>query len=141
MKAQAKPSAKARPIPTEGTQTPTQSAIVLLVRLAVNVIGMYLVIGWFVQDTEATLGYATVAGLIFFVVNTVVKPFIKLLSLPFILLTLGLFTLVVNAAMIGLTFLFIPDLSISFWPAIGAGLLMSVVNYLANVIVMPYNKK
>lgn len=42
-------------------------------------------------------------ALVFAGVNTVVKPIIKLLSLPLVILTLGLFLLVVNALMLGLT--------------------------------------
>lgn len=114
---------------------------IFLARLAVNCAGMYLVIGWFAYDTEPpTLTIAIIAGLIFSLINTVVKPFVKILSLPFVLITLGLFTLLVNAAMIGLTFLFIPGIQINFWGAVGAGLLMSAINYLANLMIMPYNK-
>jgi putative membrane protein len=115
--------------------------LVFLVRLAINCAGMYLVISWFsASSDQATFGTALIAGIIFCIVNAVVKPFVKLLSLPFILVTMGLFVLVVNAAMIGLTFLLIPGLQIHFWGAVAAGLLMSVVNYLANLIVMPYNR-
>ena len=42
-------------------------------------------------------------GLIFGVVNALVKPMVKLLSLPVTILTLGLFTIVINAAMLWLT--------------------------------------
>ena len=42
-------------------------------------------------------------GLIFGVVNAIVGPVLRFLSLPFVLLTLGLFLLVVNAALLGLT--------------------------------------
>jgi putative membrane protein len=49
------------------------------------------------QDRVITL---VLVALIFGIVNTVVAPVVKLLSLPFIILTLGLFLLVVNAAML-----------------------------------------
>lgn len=52
------------------------------------------------QDQVVTL---VVVALIFGVVNAVVAPVIKLLSLPFIILTLGLFLIVVNALMLLLT--------------------------------------
>lgn len=117
-----------------------KETLIFLIRLAINCFGMWLVIGWFAYSGDNSIGIAIIAGIIFTVINTVIKPFVKLLSLPFIIVTLGLFTLVVNAAMIALTLLFVPDVTISFWPAVGAGLLMSAINYLANLIIMPYNK-
>lgn len=55
------------------------------------------------SGTEDRLVTLVVVALIFGVVNAVVAPVLKLLSLPFIILTLGLFLLVINAAMLLLT--------------------------------------
>lgn len=52
------------------------------------------------STTEDRVITLVLVALIFGVVNTVVAPVLKLLSLPFIILTLGLFLLVVNAAML-----------------------------------------
>jgi putative membrane protein len=57
-------------------------------------------------NADAPLGISGTflwVALIFAVVNAVVRPIVKLVSLPFVLLTLGLFYLVINAAMLGLT--------------------------------------
>ena len=51
-------------------------------------------------------------GLIFGVVNAVVGPILRLLSLPFVLLTLGLFLIVINAALLGLTALLTDRLTV-----------------------------
>ena len=56
-------------------------------------------------DSPMTL---VLAGLLLGVVNAIVRPFALLLSLPALLLTLGLFLLVVNAAMLGLVALLLP---------------------------------
>ncbi|MFQ4148735.1 phage holin family protein [Arthrobacter sp. LAPM80] len=73
-------------------------------------------------------------GLVFGVVNALVKPVVKLLSLPVTFLTLGLFTIVINAAMLWLTawvtsftpaHLTIDDF---FWTAIFAALIISLVS-------------
>ena len=48
------------------------------------------------------------AGLLLGVVNAIVRPFALLLSLPALVLTLGLFLLVINAAMLGLVALMLP---------------------------------
>ena len=76
------------------------------------------------------------AGLIFSVVNTVIKPILTIFSLPLIFLTLGLFTILVNAAMVGLTIWIMPDVQMSFWGAIESCILISVINYLVN-LAMP----
>lgn len=57
-------------------------------------------------DASATIGIVLAylfIGLIFGLVNAVVRPIVSLLSLPITCLTLGLFALVINAAMLGLT--------------------------------------
>ncbi len=59
------------------------------------------------------------ATLVFGLVNAVVRPAMVLLSLPLTVLTLGLFLLVVNAAMLGLAALLVPGFRIAgFWPAL-----------------------
>lgn len=76
-------------------------------------------------------------GLIFGVVNAFVKPIVKFLSLPVTILTLGLFTIVINAAMLWLTAwvsTFTPiqfTIDDFFWTAIFAALIISVVSMLA----------
>lgn len=76
------------------------------------------------------------AGLIFSVVNTVIKPILTIFSLPLIFLTLGLFTILVNTAVVGLTIWIIPDVQMTFWGAIESCLLISLINYLVN-LAMP----
>ncbi|WP_018135331.1 phage holin family protein [Acaricomes phytoseiuli] len=79
-------------------------------------------------------------GLIFGVVNALVKPLVSLISLPVTLLTLGLFTVVINAAMLWLTSWlssFTPiQLSIDsfFWTAILAAILVSLIAMVGNAV-------
>lgn len=79
-------------------------------------------------------------GVVFGVVNSLVKPIVKLLSLPVTVLTLGLFTVVINAAMLWLTAwlssytpvtLAIDDF---FWTAILAALIISVVSMIVGSV-------
>jgi putative membrane protein len=73
------------------------------------------------------------AGLLLGVVNAIVRPFALLLSLPALLLTLGLFLLVVNAAMLGLVALMLPGFKIAgFWTAVGAALIVSIVSWIGS---------
>jgi putative membrane protein len=72
-------------------------------------------------------------GLVFGVLNALVRPFLKLLSCPLIVLTLGLFTLVLNAVMLLLTekvgqFFGIAFAVEDFWSAFFGALIVSVVS-------------
>lgn len=73
-----------------------------------------------------------IAGLIFSVVNSVVKPIAVIVSLPAILITLGLFTIVVNGLMVYISLLLAPGLSMTFGASIIAGIILSLVNYIVN---------
>ncbi|MFJ8882225.1 phage holin family protein [Streptomyces sp. NPDC102402] len=81
-----------------------------------------------------------VVALLFGVVNFVVKPVVKLLTLPLFILTLGLITLVVNALMLMLTSwlagLFDLNFHVDgFWTAVLGGLIISVVSWALNVVL------
>jgi putative membrane protein len=82
-------------------------------------------------DSAMTL---VLAGLLLGVVNAIVRPFALLLSLPALLLTLGLFLLVVNAAMLGLVALLLPGFTIpgGFWSAVGGALIVSIVSWVGS---------
>ena len=84
------------------------------------------------HDTTAMISTFVIAGLIFSIVNSVLKPIITILALPAILLTLGLFTLVVNGLMVYISLALAPNLSISFGDAIIAGIVLSLVNYIVS---------
>lgn len=74
-----------------------------------------------------------IAGLLLGVVNAIVRPFALLVSLPALLLTLGLFLLVVNAAMLGLVALVLPGFGIAgFWTAVGGALIVSIVSWIGS---------
>lgn len=105
-----------------------------LVRWLLNSLGLWIAVR-LVGDLGAELTsekvfwtFAT-AGLVFSVANTVLKPLVVILSLPAILLTLGLFYLVVNGFMVWVTLKLVPGIEMPFYPAILAGIIMSLVNY------------
>ena len=75
-------------------------------------------------------------GLIFGVVNAIVGPILRTLSLPFVLLTLGLFLLVVNAALLGLTAALTERLTIDgIGTAIIGGLILAVAGWVADQLL------
>ena|SRR5687767_13307236 len=83
-----------------------------------------------VIDSAATLVFA---GLLLGVVNAIVRPIAVVLALPALLFTVGLFLLVINAAMLGLVALLLPGFHISgFWTAVGASIVVSLVSGMAS---------
>jgi len=82
-------------------------------------------------DSPTTL---ILAGLLLGVVNAIVRPFVLLLSLPALIFTLGLFLLVVNAAMLGLVALLLPGFRIEggFWTGVGAAIIVSIVSWIGS---------
>ncbi len=131
---------KARPVNSKSAGSQLGA---FLIRWAVSSLAMWICIKLFATTTSPladTIWTYLLAGLIFSLVNSILKPFVTLLSLPFIVLTLGLFVLVVNAAMVGLTVWLLPDISIGFWGAVFSAITISIINYLANFLVPSYTK-
>ncbi|MET8827592.1 phage holin family protein [Streptomyces sp. NPDC004610] len=92
------------------------------------------------DSTGKKVGTLLVVALIFGVVNFIVKPLVQLLSLPLLILTLGLFTLIVNALMLMLTSWLADKLDLSFhvegfWTAVLGGLIISIVSWALNMIL------
>jgi len=81
-------------------------------------------------DVRKGVANYLVIALLFAVVNVLVKPVLKLLSFPLLLLTLGLFLLVINAAMLALTAWLTDRMSIDgVGPAVIAALIISAVTW------------
>ena len=92
------------------------------------------------DSTGKKIATLLLVALLFGLVNFVVKPIVKLLSLPLLILTLGLFTLVVNALMLLLTSWLADKLDLSFhvegfWTAVLGGLIISIVSWALNVVL------
>ncbi|MBB6077092.1 phage holin family protein [Streptomyces paradoxus] len=92
------------------------------------------------DSTGKKIGTLIIVALLFGLVNFLVKPLVKLLSLPLLILTLGLFTLVVNALMLLLTSWLADKLDLSFhvdgfWTAVLGGLIISVVSWALHVVL------
>jgi len=85
---------------------------------------------------DGSLGVIVASGLVLALVNTFIKPFIKLISLPVIALTLGLFTIVINGLMVMLASWLYKPLEVSgLWAAMLAGIVIGLVNILVSKIV------
>ena len=88
-----------------------------------------------------TLGSFLIVGAIVGVVNAVIKPVVTFFAFPFVILTLGLFTIVVNALMLEIVDWASNKLGISFdsgpffWSTLGAALVVSLVSWALNTFV------
>lgn len=109
----------------------------LFIRLFINALALWgagaLVNG--VELSDEFTGVLVVA-LIFGLVNALIKPIVTLLTLPLIVLSLGLLTLVINAGMLWLTAALTRHLSLAgFWSALLGAVVISVVSFLLSVLL------
>jgi len=117
----------------------------LLIRWVINLAALYVAVGtgWLsgIHAGNTTVVGFMVMALVFTVVNAFLRPILKLLTCPMILLTLGLFTLVINAFLFWLTGWIgnlLPggygyDIENVLWAFLGA-LLVSVVNTVLTLV-------
>ena len=85
-------------------------------------------------EMRDSIWFYLVAGLIFSLVNSFVKPLAMIFSLPLIFLTFGVFTVVVNAIMVAITVWILPQVTISFWGAFCSCIVISLINFLVNIV-------
>ena len=119
----------------------------LIVKVVVNAVAIWVatavvpgvdVSGDGVGRTIITLA---VVGAIFGLVNALIKPIVKLFSLPFYVLTLGLFAFIVNAFMLEIVSWLSDQWNISFhiddffWSAIGAAIVVTFVSMVLNLVL------
>jgi putative membrane protein len=112
-----------------------------LLRWLINAVALYIaariVPGIHIGDSVlVVLGVALVFGL----VNAIIRPILKLLTCPFIILTLGLLTLVINAAMLLLTSALSRAVGLTFivegfWPAFWGALVVSIVSLVVTLLI------
>jgi putative membrane protein len=110
----------------------------LLVRWVCNVVALF-VAAWILSGISYGNQWWTlfIAAAVFTLVNAWVKPVLAVLSIPFIVVTLGLFYFLINVLMLYLTDWIVPDFEIrTFWWGVLAAIIVSIVNGLLN-LVMP----
>jgi putative membrane protein len=81
-----------------------------------------------------------IASALFGILNVSIRPVLLVLTLPINILTLGLFTFVFNAAILGITASLLPGFVIyGFWPALGGAIVISVVSVVLNLLLKDKN--
>jgi putative membrane protein len=107
----------------------------LVVAWAVNVAALWVAVKLFDDVTSSGWRALIIAGLVFGIVNTFVKPVLVLLSLPIVLLTLGLFLFFINMAMLALTDWLVSGFNIEgFWTYVGATIVVWIVNWVLEAV-------
>ena len=105
----------------------------LILRVLLNAFALY--VADYFLDGIALAGVipAVVGGLVLGIVNAIIRPVLIVLTLPFTLLTLGLFIFVVNAICFGLAAALVPGFAVGgFWYAFGGALIVSVVSWIVS---------
>ncbi|OGW35441.1 MAG: hypothetical protein A2010_02425 [Nitrospirae bacterium GWD2_57_9] len=107
-----------------------------LLRWSMNLLALMVAASFISGIRIESVQMGILAAGILSVINAVIRPVVLILTLPINLLTLGLFTLVVNAAMLRLVSMVVPGLVIDSFPAaFWGGLLISLISWILNVFV------
>ena len=118
-----------------------------LVRWFVCGLGIWIAAGLLSTSVEfetsgSKFWVVVISGLILALINSVIKPLVVLLSLPAILVTLGLFMIVINGFSVLLaSWLYQPLHVNNFWAAMLAGVIIGLVNYLVTAILDSQEKR
>jgi len=108
----------------------------LLVRWAINAVALYLTTRIIPGLRVSDVGGVVVAALVLGIVNAVLRPLVLLLTLPLTIVTLGLFALVVNAAMLYVVAGVTHRLVIAnFLSAFVGALVLSVISFVLSRLV------
>ena len=117
-----------------------------LIRVIVDALALAAA-AWLIADIKVTeearedqVIALVIVALIFGVINAFVKPILKLFSLPFIILTLGLFLLVINAALLLLTSWIAGEIGLGFevdgfWTAVLGSIVITIVSWVLEAVL------
>jgi putative membrane protein len=109
----------------------------IILRVAINAIALWvaasLIDGITLSDD---LPSVIVVAVVFGLVNAFIRPIARLISFPFLVLTLGLFTLVVNAIMLQITDALTSGIDVDgFWTSILGAFVISVVSWILSIFL------
>jgi putative membrane protein len=110
-------------------------ALRLVLALAINAAALWIADAlWNSVTIEGWWAYI-IGAAVLGIANAILKPILTLLTLPLVVITLGLFYLVINIAMVALAEWIAPNFSISgFWTYVGVVFIVWLVNWVADVI-------
>jgi putative membrane protein len=110
--------------------------ISLLLGWGVNIVAL-LVVDWLFGSVQIEhWGSVLIGAAVLGIANAILKPILALLTLPLILVTLGLFYFAINVAMLALAEWIAPHFSVDgFWTYVGATIVISIVNWILHALL------
>lgn len=120
---------------------------VFIIRWLLNAFGLWMAVrilgdGPNNLDVMPSVSVFLIGGLIFSIINVVLKPLFVLISLPVIVLTLGLFMVILNGFLVYISLKLTPGLSpMSFLSSIITGLILSLINYIIGAALVVRSDK
>ena len=126
-------------------QRPAKGAKAMVTQWLINAIALVIVarvINGVQLDSSGREGLLTVLGAsaVLGLLNLLLKPFLLLITLPINILTLGLFTLVINGGVLALTSELVQGFEVQgFWPAVFGALMLSVLNLILGGLVSNFS--
>ncbi|KKP29252.1 MAG: hypothetical protein UR15_C0019G0014 [Parcubacteria group bacterium GW2011_GWA2_31_28] len=102
-----------------------------IIQIIANAFAIYLADS-FIEGVEfaGDIWLLLIAGLILGILNFILKPILKVISAPLIILTLGIFTIIINIFILWLLQTLLPELNIiGFWAYIWVLIIVSVLNF------------
>lgn len=123
-----------------------KNLLIFVIRWLFNSLGLWIAVrllGTGYDNIHVSVGIVgfLFAGLIFSIINSVLKPFVIILSLPAILLTLGLFIIIVNGLMVYISLKLTPGISMTFLNSILTGIILSLINYIVSATLVLRSSK
>lgn len=119
----------------EQERPPHRTALVFLQRWAIHTLAMLMATQIVTGIDYETVTGLLVASLLFGILHAFLRPLIFLLTLPLVVVTLGLFVLVINAGLLLLVGTLVKGFTVKgFWPAFWGALLISVLSVVLNTL-------
>jgi putative membrane protein len=107
----------------------------ILIQWLINALAVYATAHLLDGIHIKSFGAAVLVALVLGLVNAIVRPVLVFLSIPFIIVTLGLFLLVINALLLQLSASIVGGFSIdSFWWAVAGSLVISLISWLLSAL-------
>jgi len=122
-----------------------KSLNIFIIRWLINSLGLWVAVrllGTGYDDIQISAGIFgfLFAGFIFSVINSILRPIVIILSLPAILLTLGLFIIIINGLMVYISLRFTPGITMTFNNSVITGILLSLINYIVSASLLAQSR-
>lgn len=110
-----------------------------ILRALISALGLWIATRWVPGIRIDDAGTLVLAGVLLGVVNAIVRPVLIILTLPITIVSLGLFLLVVNAAMVALVAWMLPGFHIygGFWSALATAIIVWLTGWMASWLLGP----